>query len=293
MAGLAGTRHVRCCGGSFRSRFRRAACIVGLCAALLVLAVIHCCHREEHLPQEALRDLTLPPEIDLALSDIRMACEKSCDIRMRFATSRLLVEGEALPEPDDTELVDEIGESDSDVLRMLDMSTRDLGFEFALQQAFLEIMRSRPAVSSGPGKRPFQAFSGILPVRGRLNSPFGSRKSPFSGKWRRHEGVDIGAPHGTPIHVVGPGIVLRSTRWGGYGNMVDVYHGKGVVSRYAHMSRSFVRRGEYLRRGDILGLVGSTGRSTGPHLHFEVRIRNLPVNPLHVELLTALSRGFF
>ncbi len=230
-----------------------------------------------------------PEEVAQALTEFATIFEHTGNIQLKFSTSRLLLEGEVLPDPNDAELSGEEDTSDSEVLCILELATRDLGVEFALHQAFLEIMRRQPQQKTGI--RHSKEFMGILPVRGRLSSNYGWRRSPFGGGRSKHHGIDIAAPQGTPIHVVGPGIVLRSTRWGGYGNMVDVYHGRGVVTRYAHMSRIFVQRGDYLRRGDILGLVGSTGRSTGPHLHFEIRIRDTSVNPLHLELLTTLAKG--
>ena len=230
-----------------------------------------------------------PEEIAQALTDFTTIFERAGNMHLKFSTSRLLLEGAVLPDPNDAELSGEEESLDSEVLRMLELAMRDLGVEFALHQTFLEIMRRQQQQRSGI--RHDKAFMGILPVSGRLSSNYGWRRSPFGGFRSKHHGIDIAAPQGTPIRVVGPGIVLRSTRWGGYGNMVDIYHGRGVVTRYAHMSRVLVQRGDYLRRGDILGLVGSTGRSTGPHLHFEIRIRDTSVNPLHLELLTTLAKG--
>jgi len=94
-----------------------------------------------------------------------------------------------------------------------------------------------------------------------------------------HNGTDMAAPTGTPVYATGDGVVLRSRVAGGYGNLVEVAHGYGYVTRYAHLSRLLVAEGAVVRRGQMVGLVGSTGRSTGPHLHYEVRIYGKSVDP--------------
>jgi murein DD-endopeptidase MepM/ murein hydrolase activator NlpD len=120
----------------------------------------------------------------------------------------------------------------------------------------------------------------VWPVNGRLLSEFGDREDPFSGEGARHTGVDISAPSGTPVHVAADGIVTCAEYVGhGYGKMVIVDHGNGFTTRYAHLSRFEVVQGQEIRRGEILGESGATGRVTSPHLHFEVRIGGTAVNP--------------
>ena len=102
----------------------------------------------------------------------------------------------------------------------------------------------------------------------------------FTGKVARHNGIDIPAPHGTPIYATADGIVGRAQRLGGYGNYVEVEHGNAIQTRYGHMSSYIVTPGQQVKKGQILGYVGSTGRSTGNHLHYEVRIEGAPVNPM-------------
>jgi len=117
------------------------------------------------------------------------------------------------------------------------------------------------------------------PVDGRLLSSFGERTDPFSGEGAVHTGVDLSAPMGTPVHAAADGIVAHAS-WGGhYGNLVVIDHGNGMQTWYAHLSRFLVVPGQEIRRGDILGRSGATGRVTAPHLHYEVRVGGTPVNP--------------
>jgi murein DD-endopeptidase MepM/ murein hydrolase activator NlpD len=115
----------------------------------------------------------------------------------------------------------------------------------------------------------------IWPISGTINSRFGPRGSSF------HDGIDIAAPAGTPIHAVEEGEVIYSDQLRGYGNMVIVRHADGFLSVYAHNEKNLVREGQQVSRGEIIARVGSTGRVTGPHLHFEIRRRNKAEDPLH------------
>jgi len=119
----------------------------------------------------------------------------------------------------------------------------------------------------------------IWPVNGRLMGHFGQRTDPFSGEGAYHTGVDISAPSGTTVQATADGVVLRAERFAGYGRLVIVDHGGGVQTYYAHLSSYSVIPGQEIRRGEAIGAVGSTGRSTAPHLHYEVRIGHIPVNP--------------
>ncbi|MFN4147982.1 MAG: M23 family metallopeptidase [Rhodocyclaceae bacterium] len=110
-------------------------------------------------------------------------------------------------------------------------------------------------------------------------SGFGWRTDPFTGQPALHEGVDFTATPGTPILAAAPGIVLNVERHPEYGNMVEIDHGDELVTRYAHASLVMVQPGEFVRRGQQIAAVGSTGRTTGPHLHFEVRLKGVPQNP--------------
>jgi murein DD-endopeptidase MepM/ murein hydrolase activator NlpD len=119
----------------------------------------------------------------------------------------------------------------------------------------------------------------MWPVNGRLLSRFGDREDPFSGEGAFHTGVDISAAMGTPVHAAADGIVYSAEYEAGYGRMVVIDHGNGMKTRYAHLSRFEVVPGEEIRRGQVLGLSGDSGRVTSPHLHFEVRMGGSAVNP--------------
>ena len=114
----------------------------------------------------------------------------------------------------------------------------------------------------------------------RVTSPFGARGDPFQGSPAHHEAVDLGGMIGEPVYATAPGKVVQTGNWGWYGNMVEIDHGLGFRTRYAHMEKVFVTKGETVRAGDRIGTLGNTGRSTGPHLHYEVRIRGIPVDPM-------------
>jgi len=116
----------------------------------------------------------------------------------------------------------------------------------------------------------------------RFGSSFGWRFHPILHTMKMHTGVDLTAPKGTPIHASGDGVVIEArSSTGGYGNIVKIDHGFGFTTYYAHQSKILVKKGQKVKRGDIIGLVGSTGRSVAPHLHYEVRINNKPVNPVN------------
>jgi murein DD-endopeptidase MepM/ murein hydrolase activator NlpD len=120
---------------------------------------------------------------------------------------------------------------------------------------------------------------GIWPVNGRLMDGFGSRNDPFSGEGEMHQGVDISAPQGTPVRASADGIVVFAAWNSGYGRCVLIDHGNNYRTLYGHLSRIDVIEGQEIRQGEELGAVGTSGHSTGPHLHYEVRIGSTPVNP--------------
>ncbi len=119
----------------------------------------------------------------------------------------------------------------------------------------------------------------IWPTRGWVTSNFGFRKSPFTGLREKHEGWDIAARNGSPVRATADGVVVVEGREYGYGNLVEIDHGYGIVTRYGHNSKHLVKVGDRIKRGQVVSLVGSTGRSTGPHLHYEVLLHGVPVNP--------------
>jgi murein DD-endopeptidase MepM/ murein hydrolase activator NlpD len=122
----------------------------------------------------------------------------------------------------------------------------------------------------------------IRPLRGGfLSSRFGRRMDPFTGRITRHRGVDYFARTGTPVHSTADGVVTMAKKNGSMGLTVEVNHGNGFKTRYAHLAKMHVRRGQRLKRGETLGTVGNSGRSTGPHLHYEVIFRKSHRDPLH------------
>jgi len=136
---------------------------------------------------------------------------------------------------------------------------------------------SRPVAGRPPASphRPPAAQPGAV----RVSSAYGRRVHPITGKRSVHHGTDLSAPRGTPIRAGRAGVVVRAGKAGGYGNLVEVDHGGGVTTRYAHCDRLDVRPGDRIEAGQVLATVGSTGRSTGPHLHYEVRIEGRAVDP--------------
>lgn len=121
----------------------------------------------------------------------------------------------------------------------------------------------------------------ITPTWGALSSPLGWRPNPFGrAVWEHHWGIDIAAPEGTPVLASAAGIVKYTGAYAGYGPTVYLEHAAGWATLYAHLGQIFVRPGEQLSQGMVIGAVGNYGRSTGPHLHFEIRYHGVPVDPL-------------
>jgi murein DD-endopeptidase MepM/ murein hydrolase activator NlpD len=119
-----------------------------------------------------------------------------------------------------------------------------------------------------------------FPVNGYVTDGFGLRRNPFSQEGREvHEGLDIAVDFGTPVNTTADGLVVWAAPHAGYGNLVVVYHSTGITTRYGHLSRITVETGQRLKRGDQIGHAGSTGRSTGPHVHYEIRENDQPVDP--------------
>jgi murein DD-endopeptidase MepM/ murein hydrolase activator NlpD len=126
-----------------------------------------------------------------------------------------------------------------------------------------------------------------MPVNGRVTSGFGSRFHPILGYRRMHAGLDLAASYGSPIVAAADGRVASAGWSGGYGNLVRISHAGGLQTMYGHMSRIVARSGEMVRQGQLIGYVGSTGLSTGPHLHYEVLKNGRAVNPTSVTLAAA------
>ena len=160
---------------------------------------------------------------------------------------------------------------DASEINMSALGPSDVGFSnlFASLQRMDGNAKTAAYIPSG---RPVEKLS--------LTSNFGVRSDPFNGGARMHKGIDIPGPVGTPVHATADGIVSRSGWASGYGNLVQISHGSGMETRYGHMSKLLVAENSYVKRGQIIGLMGSTGRSTGSHLHYEVRVDGAAINPL-------------
>lgn len=163
-------------------------------------------------------------------------------------------------------------------------------------EQFRNLFSSWQALDRGTIAAPSRATVSIpsrMPVEGvRLTSDFGMRNHPVLGGRRAHNGIDLAGPTGTPIYATADGIVEKADWNGGYGLYVQIGHGGELETRYGHMSRLNVAYGQRVRKGQLIGFVGSTGRSTGPHLHYEVRVAGQPVNPVPYMQADSFQRAF-
>jgi len=171
----------------------------------------------------------------------------------------------SLPARDMT--MNEFGQQLDGLMKKLDDRSDQLG----LMEAMLVQQQAKKVAM--PSTRPV--------TTGWYSSNYGYRIDPFTGQKAFHEGVDFMADSGTAIHAAGGGIVVYADTYAGYGNMIEIDHGNGLISRYAHASKIQAKVGDVVMKGQKIGEVGNTGRSTGPHLHFEVRHRGAPQNPEH------------
>ena len=144
--------------------------------------------------------------------------------------------------------------------------------------ASMTIFSTRPIPTLSPRSSSYGATIAPL-ARGAVSSGFGMRTHPLLGNRRFHAGVDIAAPTGSPIRATSDGMVTTAGWQGGYGLLVSIGHGAGQESRYGHLSRIAVTSGQAVKQGDVIGFVGTTGRSTGPHLHYEQRVNGRAVRP--------------
>lgn len=155
-----------------------------------------------------------------------------------------------------------------DTLASIDREANQHAFE--LQHLLSTLSQQRSLLSSIPS---------IAPVEGWITSGFGSRVSPFTGDTSQHLGLDIAAPTGTPIRAPADGVIIFSGNKDGYGNFIMIAHGYGVVTRYGHNAQNMVQPGQRIGRGEQIGTVGSTGRTTGPHLHYEIHVNGVNEDP--------------
>jgi murein DD-endopeptidase MepM/ murein hydrolase activator NlpD len=160
-------------------------------------------------------------------------------------------------------------------------------FDRSLEQYSFLKRNAYVIASSATGLRLFPAMAfadsnytpSIWPVMGHITDGFGERLDPFSGEGAFHTGVDVSSEYGAPVHVTADGVVTVAETHVGYGRCVVVEHGFGITTLYAHLSSYAVVAGTHVKRGEVIGYTGISGRSTGPHVHYEVRVNNAPVNP--------------
>jgi hypothetical protein len=192
------------------------------------------------------------------------------------------------PSPVDDNLFGVGGAAPEDLDPQLELSQRHEGLmrEMHLHVDELDKASQRQADNMGilldklEGQRNLLASTpAIRPTSGWTTSRFGRRVSPFTGRKELHKGVDIANREGTVILATANGVVSYAGKKGAMGNIMVIDHGHGIVTRYAHLSKSLKKRGEKVKRGDIIAQMGNSGRSTGPHLHYEVHLNGVPVNP--------------
>jgi len=180
------------------------------------------------------------------------------------------------PIPEDLNLPASLTENHSSLIRQMHAQTENLQELCLVEKQSFEELHSylqdrKSLLASTPA---------IRPARGWLSSSFGYRISPFTGLREFHRGIDIAAREGTPIIAPADGVVTFTGRKGGLGKLLVIDHGHGMVTRYGHLKKWLVKPGTRVKRGQKIALLGNTGRSTGPHLHYEVHLNGIPVNPL-------------
>jgi len=169
----------------------------------------------------------------------------------------------------------QVREEEERVQREINAKVAELARQQELErQRQLRAQQSSAGAVSGSGRLTW-------PARGSITSEFGLRRHPVFGDMRHHNGIDIGAPHGSNVVAADSGTVITSAYSASYGNFIVISHGNGMTTLYAHLSSRHVSAGTDVSKGQVIGLVGSTGISTGPHLHFEVSVNGVRVNPLN------------
>ena len=184
--------------------------------------------------------------------------------------------------------VNSIDEAETVINEIKEKHQKDIELNIAIQEVFTENSNDIDAVEVAIAtanlensvatliKQKTNSVNGVLlstPTKGTVTSRYGAR-------WgRSHNGIDVGAATGTPIYAAASGTITNASTFGGYGQLIKINHGNGVETYYGHCSKIYVKVGQQVETGDLIGLVGSTGNSTGPHLHFEVRVNGVPQNP--------------
>ena len=223
--------------------------------------------------RELQRQGSLKVQLDDAQTDLRKEQAKAEDAQRVAAEERdhvTQLRSQADGERDQVAAAEQQEQQAIEGLR-----ARKADFEAQYDAVQAQISASVSRGNPTPGNHRFS-----WPVNGPITSPFGYRNDPVLGGNRLHAGVDIGASSGTPIKAAGDGVVVMAGWNGGYGNFTLIDHGGGLATGYGHQSSIGVRVGQHVSTGEVIGNVGSTGASTGPHLHWEVRVNGTPVDPM-------------
>ena len=217
----------------------------------------------------------LESTVAMLKSDVTQIINKDENIRLVFDLPpidpdirQVGVGGEINPTAD---LGSELGQRSWLIQQDIDKIGRQLDLENASYEQLLASVQSK--------KLQLDHTPTIQPCDGFVSRGFGMHVDPFTGNYQEHTGMDIATPKGTPVHVSAAGVVIKASFESGLGNCIVVDHGCGISTAYGHLSKIMVTIGQSLKRGDQIGLVGSTGYSTGPHLHYEVRDHDRPINP--------------
>jgi murein DD-endopeptidase MepM/ murein hydrolase activator NlpD len=223
--------------------------------------------------RELQRQGSLKDQLDDAQTDLRKEQAKAQDAERVAAEERDQVAQLRTQADSERDQVTAAEQQEQQAIEGIRARKTDFDAEYNAVQA--QIAASVSHGNPTPGNHRFS-----WPVNGPITSPFGYRNDPVLGGNRLHAGVDIAASTGTPIKAAGDGVVVMAGSNGGYGNFTLIDHGGGLATGYGHQSRIGVSIGQHVSTGEVIGYVGSTGASTGPHLHWEVRVNGAPVDPM-------------
>jgi len=209
----------------------------------------------------------------VALKNIEKKIRDVANIEENANSENLFGVGGSIPEDLDTQIP--ITEKHNSLIREMHEQTQQFNLAAINQKKSFESLFK----NLEDQRNLFVSTPAIRPTDGWISSKFGYRKSPFTGLREFHKGVDIAARKGTPIIATADGVVTFTGVKGLMGKMIVINHGHGMVTRYAHIHKALKKRGDAVKRGDTIALVGNTGRTTGSHVHYEVHLNGLPVNP--------------
>jgi len=257
--------------------------LVGSCSLNDLLCKVDLMNRVINADERLIRSLKIEHEAILfKKKQINNKYSRMLSYRGRLKQKRSSLE---IIEDKREELLDEVEQKRKNyLLKKYELEDHTHELEMDIQRRIRAYHRSQQARSGGGSRYTYtpRHSTGSMgwPVSGYITSPFGYRFHPVLGYRRMHTGIDIGASYGRAIKASDGGTVIHSGWCGGYGYTVIIDHGKGMSTLYAHCSRIFVSRGQGVGKGQPIAAIGSTGISTGPHLHFEVRVNGVPVNPM-------------